>query len=140
MKQKALIIESSDLFKNIIIEIMNDVGIECSFFSSGKAALEANHNGYTFIIVSRTLEDLSGEVFLKLYSLKHGLGSALTIMLTASEVTEILLDANNAGYKLVFTKKNLGSFQELIVRILNKRILDLVPIFYMLKILKVWLI
>jgi len=125
MNQKALIVESSALFKKIIMEIMNDVGIECNYYSSAKAALESSYSEYTFIIVSRTLEDLSGEVFLKLFSLKHGLGNALTIMLTASDITEILLDVNKAGYKLVFNKKNLGSFQELIVRILNKRTLDL---------------
>lgn len=81
------------------------------FFDNGKAALEASHDEYTFIIVSRTLGDLSGEVFLKLFSLQHGMGNALTIMLTASDVASIVQDANKAGYKLVFNKKTLVPFR-----------------------------
>lgn len=125
MKQKALIVESTRLFQNVLEEILSSAGMECSIYSSGKDALEASHDEYTFIIVSKTLEDISGEVFLQLYSVQHSIGDALTILLTSNDVTGILLDANKAGYKLVFSRKNIESMQDIIARVLNKRILNL---------------
>lgn len=125
MKQKALIVESTRLFQNVLEEILSSAGMECSIYSSGKDALEASHDEYTFIIVSKTLEDISGEVFLQLYGVQHSIGDALTILLTSNDVTGILLDANKAGYKLVFSRKNIESMQDIITRVLNKRILDL---------------
>ena len=105
---------------------MADVGIECHVFSSGREALEATHNDkYTFIIASRTLGDISGEIFLQLFRDQHGFHDALTIMLTASSTDGILLEANKAGYKLVFNKKNLKSLQDFIVKVMNTRTLDL---------------
>jgi len=74
MQQKALIIESTRLFQNVIEQIMHSAGVECFIYSSGKEALEASHQEYTFILVSRTLKDISGEVFLQLYGVKYGLG------------------------------------------------------------------
>ena len=126
MKPKALIVESTRLFQNILTQTMTGIGIECHAYSSGREALEASHHHkYTFIVASRTLSDISGEIFLQLYRDQHGFDDALTIMLTASETDGILLDANKAGYKLVFSKKNLNSLQEFVVKVLNTRTLDL---------------
>ena len=125
MRQKALIIDPTRLFQNVIGQIMNSAGVECSIYSSGKEALEASHGEYTFILVSRTLKDISGEIFLQLYGIKHGLGNALTIMLTSDKADGILLDANKAGYKLVFSKKDMTSLEDIIVRIVNSRTLGL---------------
>ena len=126
MKTKALIVESTRLFQNILTETMADVGVECHVFSSSRKALDATHNDtYTFIIASRTLGDISGEIFLQLFRDQHGFHDALTIMLTASSTDGILLEANKAGYKLVFNKKNLKSLQYFIVKVMNTRTLDL---------------
>jgi len=125
MQQKALIIESTRLFQNVIEQIMHSAGVECFIYSSGKEALEASHHEYTFILVSRTLKDISGEVFLQLFGVKHGLGDALTIMLTSKKTEGTLLEANKAGYKLVFNKKDILSLEEFIVRIVNSRTLEL---------------
>lgn len=126
MKPKALIIESTQLFQNILATTMAGNGIECDMFSSGQEALETTHDEkYTFIIVSRTLEDMTGEIFLHLFNEQHGLDDALTIMLTSSEVSGVLMDANKAGFKLVFNKKNIKSLQDLLIQVLNTRTLDL---------------
>ena len=125
MKQKALIVESSRLFQNVLEQIFSSAGIECSIYSSGKDVLEASHDDYTFILVSRTLKDMSGEIFLQRFGIQHGLGDALTILLTSSKVSDLMLEANQAGYKLVFNKNNLDALQDLVIRILNSRILEL---------------
>jgi len=125
MKQRALIVESSRLFQNVIEQIFSSTGVECRIYSSAKEALEASHDDYTFILVSRTLKDISGEIFLSQYAIQHSLGDALTILLTSSEVNEIMLEANKAGYKLVFNRKNIESLHDIVIRILNSRILEL---------------
>ena len=95
-------------------------------YTSGREALEATHNdAYTFIIASRTLGDISGEIFLQLFRDQHGFHDALTIMLTANSTDGILLEANKAGYKLVFNKQNLKSLQDFIIKVMNTRTLDL---------------
>lgn len=125
MRQKALIIEPTRLFQKVIEQVMNSAGVECSIFSSGKEALEAHHGEYTFILVSRTLEDISGEVFLQLFGVRHGLGDALSILLTSEKAEGTMLDANKAGYKLVFNKKDISSLEDIVVRIVNSRTLGL---------------
>jgi len=106
VKQKALIVEPTRLFQKLVEQIMNVAGVECCIYSTGKEALEASHDEYTFILISKTLADISGEIFLQLYGVKHGLGQALPIMLTSSEVDEVMPEANKAGYKHVFNKKD----------------------------------
>ncbi len=125
MRQKALIVDSSRLFQGILEKIISTAGVECFIYTSAADALEASHDEYTFIIVSRTLEDISGEIFLDLYGVKHGLGNALTILLTSNEDSEKLLEANKAGFKLVFNKKKLESLQETVIRTINTLTLDL---------------
>ena len=125
MRQKALIIEPTRLFQKVIEQVMHSAGVECSIFSSGKEALEAHHGEYTFILVSRTLEDISGEVFLQLFGVRHGLGDALSILLTSEKAEGTMLDANKAGYKLVFNKKDISSLEDIVVRIVNSRTLGL---------------
>ena len=125
MKYKALLVESSRLFQNIIKEIFSNAGVECSIFSTAKEALESSHDGYDFILVSRTLEDLTGELFLKRYGLEYGLSDALTILLTSEKPNKVMLDANQAGYKLVFNKNNIEELHTVITKILNVRALKL---------------
>lgn len=126
MKLKALIVESTRLYQNILTHTMADVGIECHTYSSGQEALDAQHSGkYVFILVSRTLKDITGEMFLHHFNEQHGFDDALTIMLTSNESSGIMLEANKAGFKLVFHKKNLNSLQNLITQVLNTRTLNL---------------
>lgn len=125
MSQKALIVEPSRLFQLIIKKILDTIGVEYFIYSTAKDALEATHDEYTFILISRTLENISGEIFLNLYGVKHGLGSALTILLTASEDSAIAIEAKEAGYKLVISKKKIESLKDNLVRDINKRTLNL---------------
>lgn len=125
MRQKALVVEPSRVFQQMIEKLMANAGVECHIYSKSTDALEATHDEYTFIIVSRTLEDISGEVFLKLYGVKFGLGDALTILLTSTDDSEALMEANKSGYKLVFHKKHIESLQDIVIRVANSRALDL---------------
>ncbi len=105
---KALILESTGYYRSLLHKILSDIGVECDVYSRGKEALEAAKDiEYAFILVSRYLDDTSGELFLHHYREKHPLGDALTIMITADEVSEIMLDANKAGFKLVFNKRDI---------------------------------
>ena len=125
MKQNALIVESTRLFQNVLEQIMSSVGVECTVFSSAKEALEAKHNEYTFVLVSRTLEDLSGEVFLQRFGMQHRLNDAHTVMLTSDLIDNIENDARKAGFKHVLNKKNIETIQQTIIQILNSHILEL---------------
>ena len=125
MKQKALIVESSQLFRNILEEVFTTAGVECYIYSTGKEALESSHDDYNFIVVARTLEDTTGEIFLHKYKIAYGLGDALTILLTSKSTNNIMLEANQAGYKIVFVKDNLSKLHEIITNILNSKTLDL---------------
>lgn len=125
MKQNALIVESTRLFQNVLEQIMSSAGVECTVFSSAKEALEAKHNEYTFVLVSRTLEDLSGEVFLQRFGMQHRLNDAHTVMLTSDLIDNIENDARKAGFKHVLNKKNIETIQKTIIQILNSHILEL---------------
>lgn len=126
MKLKALLVISSDQYRRGLERILSDIGVECDVYSTGKEALESDKSAdYAFILVSRYLEDTSGELFLHRFREKSGLGDALTIMLSAEDVTETLLDANKAGFKLVFNEKDIDSIQTFLVSVLNNRTLNL---------------
>lgn len=126
MKLKALIIESNDYCRSLLGKILSDIGVECDVYTSGKEALESGKQvEYAFILVSRYLDDTSGELFLHHYREKYSLGDALTIMITADDVSEIMLEANKAGFKLVFNKKDINSIHSFLIQVVNNRTLDL---------------
>lgn len=126
MKLKALIVESTSYYRDILSVILSDIGVGCETFSSGKAALEASqHSEYAFIFVSRYLEDTSGELFLHQFRERYTLGGALPIMITSDVVSEIMMEANQAGFKLVFNKKDIESIQTFLTGVLNNRTLNL---------------
>lgn len=126
MKLKALIVDSSTYYRDLLGSILSDIGVDCDIYSSGKTALEAMSNvEYAFIFVSRYLDDTSGELFLHHYREKHTLGDALPIMITSDEVSEVMLDANKAGFKLVFNRKDIESIQVFLTSVLNNRTLNL---------------
>ena len=103
MKLKALIIESTSYYQSLLQKILSDIGVECVCFRSGKEALDASHEEeYAFIIVSRYIDEINGEMFLHNFREKFPIGDALTIMLTSDEVSKVILGANQAGFKLVF--------------------------------------
>lgn len=126
MKQRALVIDSTRLFQNIIGKIMASAGVECHFYSTGKEALEASkHPDYSFILVSRTLSDTTAEIFLQRFVGQHGIGQALPIMITSSDDKQTLQEAKNAGYHLVYHKKEIEKLQNVIIKILNSLTLEL---------------
>lgn len=126
MKLKAIIIESTGYYREMLVKILSNIGVECDTYATGKDALASdNKTEYAFILVSRHLEDMGGELFLHHYKEKYRLGDALTIMLTADNVSELMMDANKAGFKLVFNKKDIDSIQTFLVSVLNNRTLNL---------------
>ena len=123
---KALIIESTGYYRSLLHKILADIGLECDVYSSGKEALEVDKNTeYAFILLPRYLDDMSGELFLHLYRESHPIGDALTIMITSDEVSKVVQDANKAGFKLVFNKKDIDSIQAFLISVLNNRTLNL---------------
>ena len=126
MKLKALIVESTDFYRELIGKILSDIGIVCDFHVTGKSAIESEHNyEYAFIVVSRHLEDMGGELFLHRYRENHHVGEALTIMISNENNSRVLLDATKAGYKLVFDKKDINSMQAFLKSVVNYRTLTL---------------
>lgn len=111
----------------MVEEIMATAGVKCSIYSTATDALEASHSEYeyAFIIVSRTLEDISGDIFLNHFELKHGIGNALTILLTSNEDTDSLREATKSNYTIVLNKQGIGSIQDLVVQTINTQILHL---------------
>jgi len=126
MKLKALIVESTGYYRNLLGKILSDIGVECDIYGSSKEVLAAGKKiEYAFILVSRYLDDTTGELFLHRYREKYPLGEALTIMITADDVSEVMMDANKAGFKLVFNKKDIDSIQTFLTSVLNNRTLNL---------------
>lgn len=126
MKLKALIVESTGYYRDLLGKILSDIGVECDIYGSGKDALSSDTKAeYAFILVSRYLDDTTGELFLHHYREKYLLGDALTIMITADAVSEVMMDANKAGFKIVFNKKEIESIQTFLTSVLNNRTLNL---------------
>lgn len=125
MRYKALIVEPSQLFQSILKTIMDTSGVECHLYSSATEALEASHGEYMFIVVSRTLDSMSGEIFLNHFRVKHGLGNAYTVQMITGDVMPNSIEADKAGFNLVFSKKNVELFQDVVIGVINKRTLDL---------------
>ena len=126
MKLKALIVESTGYYRSLLDKIFSDMGVECDLCDSGREALESDKKlEYSFIVVSRYLGDMSGELFLHRYRAKHSLGDALTIMITSDEVSKVMMEANKAGFKIAFNKKDIISIQSYLTSVVNNRTLDL---------------
>ena len=126
MKLKALIVESTRYYSDLLGKILSDIGVDCDIFVSAKDAMaSAKKPEYAFILVSQYLEDTTAELFLHRYREKYPIGEALPIMITGDDVSEIMLDANKAGFKLVFNKKDIDSIQSFLTSVLNNRTLNL---------------
>lgn len=126
MKLKALIVEGTNYYRDLLDKILSDIGVDCDIFANAKEALASEKKPeYAFIIVSRYLDDTTGELFLHRFKERYLLGDALPIMITADAVSEIMLDANKAGFKLVFNKKDIDSIQAFLTSVLNNRTLNL---------------
>ncbi|MFK5914324.1 MAG: diguanylate cyclase [Woeseiaceae bacterium] len=123
---KALIIESTDYYSDVLKNTLSEIGVESDIYSTGEAALHGSSGAeYAFIIVSRYLSDMNGDLFLYRYREKFSLSDALTIMLTSDDISDMMLEANEAGFKLVFNKKDIDSIQTFFTRVVNNRTLDL---------------
>lgn len=126
MKLKALIVESTGYYRELLGKILSDIGVECDIFASAKEALDSDTKPeYAFILASHFLEDTTAELFLHLYKAKYLIGDALPIMLTGNTISEVMLEANKAGFKLVFNKKDITSIQVFLTSVLNNRTLNL---------------
>ena len=126
MKLKALIVDSTGYSLELLDKIFSQVGITCDKYRNGKEALESHNNvEYAFILVARQLEDMSGELFLHYYREKHTVGDALTIMITSDDASKVSLAATEAGYKLIYSRDNLGSLESFLVSVVNSRTLNL---------------
>jgi CheY-like chemotaxis protein len=126
MKLKALIVESAGYYRSILDKILSDIGVDCDIYATGKEVLESTKMvEYAFILVSRYLDDSSGELFLHRYKAEHPLADTLIIMTTSDEVSEVTMEANKAGFKIAFNKKDIIAIQSYLTSIVNNRTLDL---------------
>ena len=126
MKLKALILESTGYYRSMLNKILSDIGLECHVYASAQEALAPDKKvEYAFILVSRYLDDTNGDLFLHRYREKYSLGDTLPVMLTSDDVSKVMMDANKAGFKLVFNKKDIASIQTFIISVLNSRTLNL---------------
>lgn len=125
MKQTALVVDSSRLYQGMIKHLLASLSIECTVFSSATDALNASHLEYDFIFVSGTLSDLTGDIFLDLYSVQHGIKDAFTILLTSNEDASFEYKALNSGFNLIHHKSAIDVLHDILIQVINKRTLSL---------------
>ncbi|MDO3388734.1 diguanylate cyclase [Gilvimarinus sp. SDUM040013] len=117
-------LEPSKVFQGILTKILESAGVECRCFSDVDAAINARHGYYTFIIISRSAGQSTGEEFLARYKEKFGFGNSLTILLLSETTDSEYTAANQAGFKLVFDKKKLVALQDIVHSVIKKRSLE----------------
>lgn len=126
MSINALIVESSNDNRTMLANMLTGIGINCVVCETGQEALEGDDGRqYDFIIVSRQLEDIGAELFLVRFREHHYIDDALTIMLTSEPVKDIYYEANKAGFKLVFNKKDFPTIERFLLGAVNNRTIDL---------------
>ena len=126
MRLKALIVESSAYYRDLLGMMLSEIGVDCDIFSSGEAVFKTESDSeYAFIFVSQYLDDMGGELFLHRYRETYTLRGALPILITSGVVIEVMHEANNAGFKVVFNKKNFKSIPIFLTSVLNSRTLNL---------------
>jgi len=126
MRRKALVVEPSRLFQGILKKIMDTSGVECHVFSTAEEALENAESEYTFIFVSRELNDVSGAVFIGRYSEAFKVGEAITVLLHGGELADGNKGADiEADFKMEFNRQDVDEIQEFVVGVINKLTLDL---------------
>ncbi len=126
MSINALIVDSTKYNRDMLEEMLTAIGVNCVVCETGKEALARDgRRQYDFIIVSRHLEDVGAELFLVRFREHHYIDDALTIMLTSEPVKDIYYEANKAGYKLVFNKKDFPAIEHFLLGAINNRTIDL---------------
>jgi two-component system cell cycle response regulator len=126
MSINALIVDSSKYNRQMLESMLTGIGVTCVACSTGREALALdNRRHFDFIIASRHLEDTEAELFLLRFKEFHLIDDALTIMLTADDVADVYLDANKAGFKLVFNKKDVAAIESFLLEAINNRTIDL---------------
>ena len=126
MKLRALVVESAGYYRRLLDKVLSDIGVDCDIYATGKEAFESIKKAeYAFILVSRYLDDGNGELFLHRYKAKYPLDDVLTIMTTSDEVSEVMMEANKAGFKIAFNKKDIMAIQSFLTSVVNNRTLDL---------------
>ncbi len=126
MSINALIVESSEDNRTMLANMLTGIGVNCVVCETGQEALEGDGGRqYDFIIVSRHLEDIGAELFLVRFREHHYIDDALTIMLTSEPVKDIYYEANKAGFKLVFNKKDFPTIERFLLGAVNNRTIDL---------------
>jgi len=126
MSINALIVDSSKYNRQMLESMLTGIGVNCVVCTSGSEALALdNRRHFDFIIASRHLNDTGAELFLLRFKESHLINDTLTIMLTSDEVEDVYLDANLAGFKLVFNKKDVTSIENFLLGAINNRTIDL---------------
>jgi len=126
MSINALIVESSKDNRVMLEDMLTAIGVNCVVFTTGEAAL-AQDSGrhYDFIIVSQHLKDMEAELFLVRFREYQYIDDALTIMLAVNTIEDTYYDANEAGYKLIFNKKDFPLIGRFLLEAVNRRTIDL---------------
>ncbi len=126
MSINALIIDGEQANRKMLVDMLARIGVTAVACSLGAEALAVNSQlRFDFIIVSRHLDDISAELFLVRFREQHHIDDALTIMLSNDAVAEVYYEANKAGYKLVFNKKDFPAIKDFILSAVNSRTIDL---------------
>ena len=126
MSINALIVDSSEENRQTLEGMLTGIGVDCAVCSTGKEALALDgRRHFDFIIVSHHLDDTEAELFLIRFKEVHLVDESLTIMLTAGVVADIYLEANKAGFKLVFNINDIASIEGFLLGAINNRTIDL---------------
>jgi len=126
MPINALIVDGLQENREMLVAMLTGIGVRAVACATGFEALSNNsQQRFDFIMVSRHLEDIGAELFLVRFREHHRIDDALTIMLSNDAAAEVYYEANKAGYKLVFNKKDFPAIKDFILSAVNSRTIDL---------------
>lgn len=120
MTPKALIVEPSQLFQQVLEQVFADAGVESHVYESAKQVMSAPPQRFDFIIVANKLEDTTAEIFLSRYRFEQGLGEALCILLTADEKNLSAEEVAQAGFQLILQRTHIEDLRDHILASLDQ--------------------
>ncbi len=108
----ALVIDGSELFRNIVQELLEKSGFTVTVAESGSEGLElANNEHFTMVCCSFHLEGISGSEFCGQIRSIAGYDFTSVIVLTDEDNSRLLKQALLAGATDIFSKKDLTELE-----------------------------
>lgn len=123
---KALIVEPSPVFQQILQQVLEEQGYESLFVNSGKEAQTMIlSDTFDIMCVAMELKDMSGTELCKVIRKSDDDSSTLPIiMITTKEDSSVLQQVMNAGATEVFQKTALHKFSSFLTNLTLSRNLD----------------